>query len=329
MLKNIKIKNFYSIGEEQEISLEITRKDMLDDSARQIDADNFMNLVSCVIGSNASGKTTALKAIGFLFWFINEPYTSLKNETKIPVNQHMLRQNEPTKLEVEFYNKEVLYRYLIEFNQNEVLHERLDKRNERMVNVFESSRESNNIFFKTNHFKVNDADEARFKERRNISLLSCLIDTGYLPEISFFKNFKSNVTKFGTASFAPLNINFFNVSAEMRKNVYLCQEILQFSKDIDLGISDFRFSDILLTNQNNPKDVKTAPLLECIHDAKDKKFSLPIFEESNGTQHNIYLLFEILPILKEGGLVVLDEIESGLHPYVAKNIISLFADKDR
>src|SRR3990167_7759189 len=289
MLKNIKIKNFYSIGEEQEISLEITRKDMLDDSARQIDADNFMNLVSCVIGSNASGKTTALKAIGFLFWFINEPYTSLKNETKIPVNQHMLRQNEPTKLEVEFYNKEVLYRYLIEFNQNEVLHERLDKRNERMVNVFESSRESNNIFFKTNHFKVNDADEARFKERRNISLLSCLIDTGYLPEISFFKNFKSNVTKFGTASFAPLNINFFNVSAEMRKNVYLCQEILQFSKD--------------------------------------KKFSLPIFEESNGTQHNIYLLFEILPILKEGGLVVLDEIESGLHPYVAKKIISLFADK--
>ena len=84
MLKSIKIKNFYSIGEEQDVSFEITPKDMLDDSARFIGATS-LNIVSCLIGANASGKTTVLEAISFLFRFINESYTTLKNNEPIPV----------------------------------------------------------------------------------------------------------------------------------------------------------------------------------------------------------------------------------------------------
>ncbi len=326
MLKNIKITNFYSIGEEQEISFEINSKDVLDNSAIKKDNDTFLNLVSCIIGPNASGKTTVLKAIVFLCWFINESYSKLKNDTKIPINQHRLKQG-ATKIEIEFYEEKILYKYLIEFNQNEVIREKLDKKIERMSNIFESNREGNNFSLKTNHFKINDADEARFKERHNISLLSCLIDTGYLPEISFFKKLKTNINKFGPTPTSPFPMMCLYISTEIQKNEDLYQKILQFSKEIDLGIADFQFTNVLMPDQNNPKEIKTLPLLECIHYAKNKKFTLSILEESNGTQHYIYLLFEILPILKSGGLVVIDEIESAIHPFVARKIISLFEDK--
>lgn len=325
MLKNIKITNFYSIGEEQEISFEINQKDVLDDSARKVGNDTFLNLVSCIIGPNASGKTNALKAISFLFWFINESYTSLKNETNIPISQHMLKKNQPVKMEIEFYDSDVLYKYLIELNQGVVIHEKLEKKSGRMTNVFESARIDGKFSLKENRLKINEADEARFKERRNVPLLSCLIDTGYLPEISFFKNFKSNVTQSGT-SFGSLPTKLLDLSAEIQKNEYLRQEILNFSKDVDLSISDFRFKDYYLRN-HTLKEVKTSPLLECIHNTKDKQFILPIFEESNGTQHSIYLLFEILPMLNSGGVIVIDEIESGIHPFVVQKIISLFENK--
>ena len=51
MLKSIKISNFYSIGSEQNISLEITPKDALDDSAREYKTGTFLNTVACIVGA--------------------------------------------------------------------------------------------------------------------------------------------------------------------------------------------------------------------------------------------------------------------------------------
>ncbi len=323
MLKSIKIKNFYSIGEEQDVSFEITPKDKLDDSARFIGATP-LNVVSCLIGANASGKTTVLEAISFLFRFINESYTTLKNNEPIPVCQHKLRENEPIKIEIEFYNKDVLYRYLIEFNQKIVLKEKLDKKNGRMINVFESHRQGSNIDIKTS-LKINESDKTRFKERYNISLLSCLLATGYLPEIHFFNYFISNVNGFKEVSFSPFIFRLLELSSEIQKDEGLRESLLNFSKDIGLDISDFKFTHHSFRTPS--KETEPKPLLECIHNKQNEEFTLSILEQSHGTQSSMYLISKILPMFKTGGLVVLDEIDSGLHPYVVKKIISLFEDK--
>ncbi len=324
MLKKIKITNFYSIGEEQEISFEVSRKDLLDDSAREISKDQFLNLVTCVIGSNASGKTTILRALSFLCWFINESYISMKNEMLISVNPHILKQGEPTKLEIEFYNNDNFYKYIIEFNKKEVLEEKLVEKKSRDQNIFETTRVNNKLEIKTK-IKINDTDRARFLERPNIPLLSFLINTGYLPEISFFKNFKSNVPPSG--SFISQGINILNLSEKMDKNENLRQMILEFCKEGDLNIDDFEFSNIPAYNPQN-QEPKFLRLLNLVHNSNIKKFTLPIYEESHGTQKNIYLLYELLTMLEVGGVVVIDEIESGLHPYLVKKLISLFERKN-
>jgi AAA15 family ATPase/GTPase len=328
MLRKIKISNFYSVGEEQELSLQISAKDVLDDSARAYADDDYINVVSCIVGPNASGKTTFLKAFGFLAWFTEKSYSSFKPERMIPIEQHKLHKKNPTRIEIEFYEDTVLYRYGIELNKKHVLSEQLEKRVKKFTSVFKLVRDGEQVEITSNKsLKINDSDAERIKSRPNISLLSALIDLGYLPEITFFKKFDGNVGQAGHHRIHHLE-DSLRLSSALNKNEALQQEILAISKDIELGISEFKFQEVTFKNPDNPDEQVKEQILRCVHTSKKGSFSVPIFEESNGTQRSYCLLSEIIPVLKSGGLIVLDEIEDGLHPYVAKKIIALFESKD-
>ena len=328
MLKSIKIKNFYSIGYEQIISLDISPKDAQDDSAREVKGGNFTNTVTTIVGANSSGKTNILKSLSFLAWLITDSYASMKAEKSIPVEPHQLHANEPTSFEVEFFENETLYKYFIELNKKHVLHERLDKKINRWnkAPLFELTRDTSGAKLKNYTIKrdLNEDDWSRVKNRGNISFLSALIDLNYLPEISFFKNIQSNVFAGGHQKFNHFHESIL-VSEKLYKDKELQKNVLKFSKAIDLGISDFTF--LKFKDREDP-DVDTTYILECKHTSQKGNFKLPIFEESNGTQRSYAILSDILPILKNGGLMVLDEIEDGIHPYVIKKIISLFEDKE-
>lgn len=309
------------------MSLEINSKDVLDESARHHESGNYLNLVSCVVGPNASGKTTFLKAFGFLAWFVEKSYSSLKPEKFIPIEMHQLHKMEPTRIEIEFYEGVVLYRYAIELNKKQVLKEQLERRNKKFTPVFKLVRNGETAtIISGKALKLSDSDSERLKSRHNISLLSGLIDLGYLPEITFFKKLETNVNQAGHKR--PPQFDWLAVSSVLSKNDTLMHEVLSVSKDIDLGISEFKFQEIRLKNEENPEEEIKEQILRCIHTSDAGSFSLPISEESNGTQRSYCLLSEIMPILKSGGLVVLDEIEDGLHPYVAKKIVALFESKE-
>jgi predicted ATPase len=48
--------------------------------------------------------------------------------------------------------------------------------------------------------------------------------------------------------------------------------------------------------------------------------------ESTGTQGALVLLSRLLPVLQSGGLAVIDEFESDLHPHMLEPILDLFAN---
>ena len=318
MINKISISNFFSIGETQEVSFEVTSKDILDDSSRKIaNTTEAVNLVSCLIGHNSSGKTNILKAMTFLFWLINHSYTAVKSEEKIPYRPHEMKKKESSQIIIEFFNHSDFYEYSIEFDQDKILKERLRKKVKRMTLVFELKRHHKKVEIQAPHLKINKSDEARFKERQNVALLASLIDTGYLPEITCFKNFESNVGLWGRVPDGlVMPVLLQNISQTMSENKELSGEVLDLFKNIDLGITDFRFGT-----------ANGRPMLECVHETKNVNFILPIFHESNGTQHSLVLSSKIKPILEKGGVFVADEIESGLHPYVIKKLISLFESK--
>lgn len=328
MLKNIKVTNFYSIGEEQEMSLEISAKDILDDSARSLSDNDNINLVSCIVGHNASGKTTILKAITFLIWFTQESYGGQKPEKDIPIEQHKLYSKKPTSFCVEFYSNSTLYKYSLTLTDKEVLGESLLKKDtgtKRFSSVFKLTRKHGKADVETRRdLKLNETDKTRFLERRNVSFFSCLANTGYLPELALFKFAHSNVTNLGLSENDAFS-NVFLATQLLHKNKALRDEVFSFINSVDLGISDYEFHE--LPPVPGKADDETRQILTCHHSSKNGNFKLPVFEESNGTQQSLYILARALPIIKKGGIVVLDEIDAGLHPYVVKKIVSLFENK--
>lgn len=328
MIKSIKITNFYSIGATQEVSFEISPKDVLDTATVELLGRNI-NLVNCIIGHNASGKTTVLKAITFLFWLIGNSYTSMQPDGLIPFHTHKLYSEEPTKMELEFFNDRSIFHYIVEFDSQQIRREYLGEKLVRGYSrLFEYTRSADDWDFITSKLSVNKNDLLRFKERKNVSVLCSLLETGYLPRFSFIKKFTTNLTSLGRYHRSYFR-EFLDTSKSLYTDASLQKEALEFIEAIDVGISGFSFSEIkLITNGQQVEDVEKKHVLECVHKSKSGEFTLPLLEESNGTRHSLQILTEVAPILKTGGLVILDEIESGLHPYVVKKIISLFEDKE-
>jgi uncharacterized protein len=195
--------------------------------------------------------------------------------------------------------------------------------------IFELNRTNDLVTINTHaSLKINEADEVRFKERQNVPLLSSLIDTAYLADIIFFKNFTTNVNQFGTIRSDFNFVTLINISRELQSNERLRQQLLNFSRDIDLGLSGFQFGKAQILDERNPTKQEDVPILECVHSLKDKMFTLPLFSESNGTQHYVFLYLKIFPMLEKGGFIVLDEIEVGMHMDVVKKIISLFENNE-
>ncbi len=93
-------------------------------------------------------------------------------------------------------------------------------------------------------------------------------------------------------------------------------QFFQHYKDIvlnaDLGILDLRHNPI------------NSDSIEIHHSAKTKDAWLALNEESKGTQTLFRIAYPLASALRYGRVVVIDELESSLHPALARYIVDLF-----
>lgn len=323
MLKYIKVTNFYSIGETQEMSFEITSKDILDNSAREISlldkakSQFSLNMVSCIIGANGSGKTTMLKAISFLLELVQNAYDVKDSSIDLEV-QHAINSESTTTIEIGFIDSGSNYQYTIEFNKKEIVQESLKKTVQRLSRVFEMTRKSGKVDIKTD-IEINATDKRRFfEERSRVPVLSSLINAGYITDISFFKNFRTNIDYRDFFGFKD-RVDLLETGETLYQNQSLLKKVEGFVKRIDPSTSDLKIKTI-----EHPQEKNVFYILQLQHSSKFGEFILDLFKESHGTKRIVSLLTEILPALESGGLVVLDEIENALHPDLTKKMVSLF-----
>ena len=325
MLNSFKVTNFHSIGKTQELSLVIAKKDILDNSAKSFDDDKALNLVSCIVGHNASGKTNILKALTFLAWFVNNSYEAKLDE--IPIDKHKLWLDKPTMFELDFVEGGINYFYSLELDNHTIVSEYFGRKITRgFTCIFQYTRTGDAWKFKSPKLKINLKDLKRFKERKRVSVLSSLVQLGYIDSLDFFENSHSNVDRRGMLGNHNFN-DLFDLSSHLNEDRELLSRLSDFIKEVDLGVDSFGFRELVLKNKSE-EDSNKYQILEAIHKSTKGEFKLNVFEESNGTQQSILLLTKILPILNIGGLVIVDEIEAGLHPYVARKIVSLFEKKE-
>ena len=128
MIHKYRFKNFFSFAEETEVSFVLNRQVPHSDLVFESPGGTRLSKVLAVIGPNASGKTTVLKPLPFLGWFIAHSFTTTKPEKENPVMSHFFSDMEDSKFEIEFEVNGQHYRYSLVINPERVVMDHCIKR---------------------------------------------------------------------------------------------------------------------------------------------------------------------------------------------------------
>ena len=333
MLRKISIENFYSIKDKQVLDLAVPSNapDLPCFAVnKEISATRIPKVVA-IFGANASGKTTVLRALGFLKWFLTEAFNRppTSNLALMPfADADGL--NGISQFEVEFDSnliegaKPCVYRYSLELKHNPDNKNPLKPQLNSVVKseslYFAPSGKFRRLFHRkadlikdSPEFKVKVKDYPLQTFRDNVSVIPTLVQYNHAISKSFT---------------AVLNTVFTNVSILQRYDFDLNDTIEIYMSDnevfkelnskirmLDLGIEQV----VISTNHShvpNPVFKHSGLCGEVVYEL-----------ESQGTQKFFKLFPLINYTLGTGGLLVLDETDNDIHPVLMPEIIGWFHDE--
>lgn len=336
MIVDFTISNFRSIKEKQTFSLfaEGSPKHLSTNIAYPNDTTLGVLRTSGVYGANASGKSNLLLAFEALR-HVACVSGDLKDGDKISCYEPFLlsadTKNSPVSFEIEFItNEKQRFLYSISFNETKIIQESLD---------FYPTRQKANLFNRKENGSWKDVTfGANYK--------------GGNKKFAFFKN-NSYLSKAGNSADSPEIIravfnylwrSIFHLGADQkvqvidwRKDEKLIKDISSILEKVDTGISGLEFKETDTSKIQFPKSMPESMKKKILETEKMKPIFLhkgedSILEkfteemESSGT----IKLFNTLPMLletfKDGGVLILDELDNSFHPHIAELIIQLFND---
>jgi AAA15 family ATPase/GTPase len=347
MLIEFKVSNYRSVGEEQILSLIPSGKQKEHpDNIISNGKHRALNALA-IYGANGSGKSNLLLAMGLLDKLIHLSARS-SSTTKLPYDPFLLRDGweiKPTKFEITFVIEQNKYRYGVEFYRDEISREWLFRKSTgREVVLFLREKD---IIDPTSGFKGNTKiiDLAIEATKKNALFLSTCdmfnVDEAKLI-FNWFKHF-NNIDGIDTEEEEIRTVNMWDDADEK-------EEITQYLLRLNLGLIGIDISKKEFDEVDLPKNINesTRNLLiknlsgsqgysiQALHktysfDGKEAKQNVSWnFDEreSKGTIKALHLSGPILWALKNGGVLVIDEIEAKMHPLITLDTINLFLNKD-
>ena len=108
------------------------------------------------------------------------------------------------------------------------------------------------------------------------------------------------------------------------KNVF--KKDIEINTEINIEISQEQ--EALILNADKPYKKLVDLFMQLIPKIANNKYDFDISEESLGTQ----VIFSFIPVIKDvidnGKVLLIDEFDKSLHPYIVKYIVELFNDTD-
>lgn len=334
MLHSFSFKNFLSFKERTEVSFALTQKASSHGWDASSPTGQRLATALAVIGANGAGKTSLIKPVAFLSWFIKHSFLQSAPNAQIPIKPHFSMPNEPVEFEIEADDLNgTLWQYQLKATPERVLHEavykRLNKKHAKFSYVFVRDWDdaSKEYVIKQDGFDLNPA-EAK-KVRPNASLISTAAQYGVeLAQHLIGANVASNILQVGRID--P-NLGFLSASSFFHENAALKKRMETLLHDLDFGLSGVEIRKMDMTmppDMKLPDGVELPPqyLVFGVHTLKDgSKHELHMVEESSGTRTAFTQLWYLLSVLANGGIAVIDELESDLHPHMIEPLLDLFA----
>lgn len=315
MILEFCVGNYLSIKDEMKISFVATSlKESLPDANDLVPIPGTgVSLVrsAVIYGANASGKTNVLKAVAFYKHFIMDSFKNSQAGESIDVENFRLNAatvNEPTTMEATFTDGTYIYRYGFEVDSKSVhsewLYRRVNKKRAKEVEVFYREDGSTTVHPKSpliqdlankkmvrgNALLLSTA--AQFNDPTAVNILHWLGDTQVL--------FCSEDEKLWAQAIRHLD------------NESLRDRITRFARYADLGIESITKIDNRIVSNHRQYDDEG-------REVNNVTFSFN-GNESEGTIKYFSLSYPIIDALDHGKRLVVDELDSKLHPLLIRKI---------
>ena len=346
MLLSLKIENFRSIKETLLLNFTTEkrlRKDDLQDNTFNVNGIGLLHSL-VIYGRNAAGKSNVIMAFKAIAYLIEKSDT-FKLDNKIESYEPFLfdnnYKNAPVKFEVEFLGPEskFAYKFILEFNVNEITREALYFYPEGVISKLYDRNKDKITYGDYYKGSKKTIEEDLLKNQLFLSKSSRnkvkFLDEVYL----FFIKYLYVSTVHDTEYDETIIRSFAKLSLEDHK---LKSNILELLKAADTNIQDFKITK----NEKNFKFPDNFPE-KAKKDILDKyKYEIqtmhPLFEngkeigqellelenESFGTKKFLAIGSLILDTLDYGGVIIIDELDKGLHPLLTKLLINLFNSRN-
>lgn len=310
MLNQFNFENFKSYRDEVSLDMEATSIKELVDNTIEVNGINYLK-VAAIYGANSSGKSNIIEAFMFMKRFIEY---SFLNKFEAPTFKFDPKSNgQSSDFEVFFTVKDIEYQYGFTLKGASIKKEWLLGRTKKKFNeIYYREEKEITLSQKLKKYKPileNVKDSTLF-----LTILSTVEDENIFNVFSWFK--KSSVLMLGNSYWEIVYKNQFDNEMHLSENDV---ELQKYIKAFDFGIIGIR-----VEKTESSYKIFTKHYNEFTQEIDE----LSLEEESMGTQKMFSLYYKIKNSLKDGGLLLIDELDAKLHPLLTKYIVQLFQDKD-
>lgn len=350
MILNIRIQNYRSIKDKVEFTLiaesSKSKEDNIYDQTFSNGKESIRLLKTALIyGANASGKTNLLRSIFEIVGFIKNSRLNVGDNIDIysPFMFSGAFRKKPTSFSIDFIGYDsIKYTYDISFNKTEIVKECL---------VYFPKGKSRELFSRivkpnSKIHSVKSGSDLSNKEIEVFNNQSILSKFGKdIPHeiISDVFLYLTNIEVINACDSRKVSILRNEISKYLIDNSILKDKMDELISFADTGIKSIIVEEVdskkLKFSSDIPEDIKLKILSQYkyvvagIHESFNSKNkvsgfeTIPFDEESHGSNTLYSLGGVILKSLENGTALFIDEIETGLHPFLSKLLICLFQNK--
>ena len=351
ILKSLSVENFTSFADRITFTTEtdISKKEFLNNTFES--RDMMFNKVSFLYGANGSGKTFFCKIIREIQRLLDwSPLLAMNNsqllslpqfkEIDAPVKQFMFDvayQERPSKFAIEIVLDETTYYYEFSVREKKIESELLTKKYRRTEKLLERTSSLYKDIVLRSELKDFENKKQAVKEEALCLPVAALLNNSLASKIvDAIQGIQ--VVSMTAARLKPTKSKESFSEERLRKYINILQKADPTLRDIKVSFEeeeidrqkietdDFENREIIATKTTVGVDTAHA-----VYENGKETSSTPMTffaEESLGTVKLFTALPYLYDILESGGVLVIDEIENGLHLSLAKEIIGLFTNEE-
>lgn len=329
MILEFSVTNFLSFKERVTFSMLANSSTVLEDNYININDKKILK-TSAIYGPNASGKSNLFKILTTVILMLRNSNNADMN-TKLPITPFKFDKeykNKPSKFEIKFIVNNIRYVYGFVADEKKI--------DEEYLYYCPNGRETK-IFDRTNvnEYSYTQKDEKilreiELKNAPNKFFLATATNWNFEKTKAVY-----NFLTTGIGTFYNLETLKTTALSQYAKNEKLKDFTLDFLKKADFNIEDYKvvevaipeeiLSEIKKMNNNIQESTK---FFHFLFKHKGSEIYLNLDEESLGTQMVFALIPFIADTLNNKKILVIDELDKSLHPFLVHYIVEMFNDPE-